>query len=341
VLRLTVVCVVFAGCGFRSAATGGVGNEGPPDAVVEPDAPGGGSGGGSSGETGCFAYWFDGTLKLATPQPLAQQSSSSADERDPWISPDGLTLYYVFQPKGGQASDADIFVATRAAITQPFRTGSGVTNLNTLKNESRASLTEDGKALVLASDRGPVSGRFDLYYSTRNSVSDSFGTGDGRHVAAINASGDQRFDPFLSRDGTRLYLAPFTAGRQHIAVASRASVDADFAAPTPLPIVNSAADFDADPALSADERILVFSSTRSAGVPGLRSTNLWYATRASATAQFTAPKLIPNVNSDDLDGDPMLSADGCTLYFASHQGGGNSYNLFSAEVGTLPAASAR
>jgi Tol biopolymer transport system component len=87
---------------------------------------------------------------------------------------------------------------------------------------------------------------------------------------------------------------------------------------------------DADPALSPHERIIVFTSKRPAGT-GLGATNLWYSTRPSATADFAPPKLIPSVNSDQEDGDPVLSADGCELYFASTRVGGK-HHLFRAQV---------
>jgi hypothetical protein len=51
------------------------------------------------------------------------------------------------------------------------------------------------------------------------------------------------------------------------------------------------------------------------------------------TDAFTAPRLIPTVNSDEDDSDPMLSADGCTLYFASSHGDPIGHrHLFRAQV---------
>jgi len=58
--------------------------------------------------------------------------------------------------------------------------------------------------------------------------------------------------------------------------------------------------------------------------------NLWYATRASAAVDFGPPQLVPSVNSDLDDGDPVLSADGCELYFASNRAG--KYHLFRVRV---------
>ncbi len=75
------------------------------------------------------------------------------------------------------------------------------------------------------------------------------------------------------------------------------------------------------PAVSHDELVLVFSSERTGtGIPGAR--NMWYATRATTTSAFSAPVLLPDVNTDNNDGGADLSDDGCTLYFSSDRTGG-------------------
>jgi Tol biopolymer transport system component len=42
-------------------------------------------------------------------------------------------------------------------------------------------------------------------------------------------------------------------------------------------------------------------------------------------------KPVPGVNSASNDGDPVLTADGCQLYFASKRNGGD-YDLFVATM---------
>jgi hypothetical protein len=61
-------------------------------------------------------------------------------------------------------------------------------------------------------------------------------------------------------------------------------------------------------------------------------TNLWYATRQDPTQDFGLPEPIPMVNSDRDDGDPMLSADGCELYFTSNQLDVNNHDLYVARI---------
>jgi Tol biopolymer transport system component len=155
------------------------------------------------------------------------------------------------------------------------------------------------------------------------------------HLDNVNAGGGDRFDPFLAANGTRLYFAPTQPTRQHLAVATRATTNDDFSAPMELMGISDRSKPDADPAVSQDERILVYSSQRN--ITGLTGSNLWYATRADAQGSFGAPKPIPGVNSNQDDVDPMLSADGCELYFSSNRDGSNeNYNLYFARLASAP-----
>ena len=82
----------------------------------------------------------------------------------------------------------------------------------------------------------------------------------------------------------------------------------------------------ADPTLSPDELVILFSSNRSGGG------DIYYATRAAPTDAFGTVDKVPTINTPDQDGDPHLSADGCHIYFASNTNSGviADYNLFVA-----------
>ena len=289
------------------------------------DAPG--------GQTDCFQRWFDGgsNLALSSPQQLTALSSASS-ERDPWISADGRRLYYARNP--GAHGDSDIYLATRSSPADDFASANPVDNLDTPDDEGRASLNADETLLVFSGNHGTTGKRFQLFVSKRADTVQSLpspSSPDQTLVASVNTSADNYFDPFLTKDGLKLYLAPILAGApQQITVTTRTGIDQDFPASLPVPVINSANGREADPAVAADDRIIVFSSHRSAGT-GLGATNLWYATRKSPTADFTAPSLIPDVNGDKDDGDPVLSDDGCELYFASTRNG-DKYHLFHALV---------
>jgi Tol biopolymer transport system component len=112
---------------------------------------------------------------------------------------------------------------------------------------------------------------------------------------------------------------------QRIVRSTRAPAE-DFPVPAVVPELDSGAG-DADPALSLDERVIVFSSARGGSLGG---GNLWYAVRLSTTQAFGMPKEVPDLNTAANDGDPWLSDDGCRLYFASDRVAASGWEIFVA-----------
>jgi Tol biopolymer transport system component len=321
--------VVLGGCGFQSRTA--VGDASGGDAPGS-DAPGSGSDSGSGGQPDCFQRWFDGgpSLVLSSPQELTALSSGGND-RDPWVSVDGKRLYFGRDP--GAQGKGDIYLATRSSTADAFASPQLQVALDTSDDEGRASLTGDESMLIFSGNHNTTGNRFQLFVSKRDTTG-KFPSPSGPDqvlVASINTDTANYFDPFLTNNGLKLYLAPDPDGgaMQQIAVATRADITQNFMAWTPVPGINSTGG-DADPAVSRDDRIIVFTSRRSAGA-GLGATNLWYATRQKATDDFSAPRLIPTVNGDQDDGDPVLGDDGCDLYFASTRNGGR-HHLFHASV---------
>jgi Tol biopolymer transport system component len=355
VWRRTVLWVVCSGCGFQSSGGPGDGSLGSPpppdsaeiDAAIAIDAsPDGAVVIDASLDAAvaidasppidapiatpsCLQRWLDGKPVLLPPGQLTDISTSGS-ERDPWVSPGGLTLYFSRDSTGG--GNGDIFQATRATKSDSFTGASKVGNLSSTGDDDRPSLTADENMIVLASDRDhPTSKAVDIYIATRPNTTSAFGPLGRGHLDNVNAVSGKHFDPFLNANGLHLYFAPAT-GMQTIMVATRSGVGQDFSQPGPVVGITANNGSDADPALSQDEHIIVFSSTRQGTLGG---TNLWFATRPGATGDFGMPQPIPVVNSDSDDGDPMLSADGCELYFASTRNGGD-YDLFVAKMAPAP-----
>jgi Tol biopolymer transport system component len=98
-------------------------------------------------------------------------------------------------------------------------------------------------------------------------------------------------------------------------VATRTTLNEDFGTPDWLSVVNSDAD-DHLPALSADERVLVFASNRPGGAGEF---DLWMAERDDPQGDFNLPVPLVELNQEGRDAGPSLSADGLTLYFISNR----------------------
>jgi len=295
-----VVFVLLGGCGFsiqsQLAPDDGMldspGGDGGTDAVPGDGAP-------SDAATGCVQRWIQGP-SIVSPTEITGINTSNG-EGDPFVTRDELEIYV--------ASNGDVYRATRGSTSTGFSGRTLDNNLSSSSNDSKVSFTANGLTAFVGSERSGGEGATDVWRGTRSTPSGAFSF-DQLYLAAVNDSNPQ-WDPHISEDGLRLYLAP-GGGTQHIALATRTASNTAFGAPTTIPELQSAM-VDNDPTLTADERVIVFASSRD----GTRK--LWYATRTGPIDGFGTPRVVPGV----VDGDdsPHLSADGCRLYFVSQRGG--------------------
>ena len=318
-----LLCVALTGCGFESTAVNGGASDGGGSG-----SDGSGSGSGSDGGstvTGCFAHWLNGRASInGTSVQEVTELTGTGNDRHPWISTDGLRMY--FTRDQGLSSSSDIVSTSRTAVTERFEPPQSLANLNSSGREGRVWLTPDELALVVSSER---SGPLDIHMITRN-PGQGFGSPNRDHLAMVNAVGTHRDDPFLTADGLRLYFSADSgpAGKLQLLIATRATTGADFGAPELVPGTRDNGINLSDPTLYQDERVLLYS----AAPQGTTNFDLYYATRSSATAEFGPPSLVPAVNTLGLELDPALSGDGCELYFASTRKGDGKLHVFRAQV---------
>lgn len=309
-LAATLGLITAAGCSFQPVGIGGTDG-----GVAEPDVldlpPG-----------DCLARWRAGVVRLGDPVVLANLDSDRED-RDPTLSVDERVIVFTSRRDGTEGSD--LLFSAREDAADDFGGAIELGDLNSSADEGRLGGTPDQLTVVFATSRGGGEGGFDLVTSTRDGLFAPFSMPSRTGLELIN-DGDDQQDPELSRDGLRLYFAAERSGHQVIALAERAAPGAAFGEPT---VIVESGDGDADPAVSNDERVLVFSSNRDGA--GRGGGNLWYAARAATGDPFGEPRAVPTVNSDANDGDPVLSADGCRLYFASDRGA-TDYALYVAPV---------
>ncbi|HEX7843017.1 MAG TPA: hypothetical protein VF469_36340 [Kofleriaceae bacterium] len=198
-------------------------------------------------------------------------------------------------------------------------------NLNGNGHEGRVWLTPDELTLSISSERN---GPQDIQIVIRPDIGQGFGSPDRNHLMKVNGVGTERDDPFLTADGLRLYLSSTSgpAGRFQLLVATRGSTTTDFGSPAVVPGFKNDMRNLVDPTLYQDERLLIFSILQTSG-----NDDLWYATRASAADDFGQPVQIPTINTSGSEVDPILSDDGCELYFSSTQRDGK-HHIFHAQV---------
>ncbi len=271
-----------------------------------------------SAPTGCLPWPDPPTFR--TPQRLA--FSSSSNDQEPFLSHDGLRLYFASHRPGGQGK-SDLYYVERPSVNADFGSPQPLTALNTSNNEWRLIITVDGLTAYLSCDWPGGVGKADLWTATRSAPSTPFQRNDFKPLNELNTLQDEH-DPFPSRDNQRLY---YYTSRWHgsnsgadLLVAQRGA-SGRFEEPVALPTVNDFPFDDGNPVLSADELLLVFSSTRGG------SNDLWYATRTALGEPFVVRDKLPSpVNTPQEENNLHLTADGCGLYF------GRQDNLYYTEL---------
>jgi hypothetical protein len=187
--------------------------------------------------------------------------NTAADEGTPFLTSDGLGLYfYAVRPEG--VGQRDIWLATRATPTGAWGAPRLVENVNGEANEQNPWVSRDGRIIVFDSNRARGDGGPDLWLARRDSVASSFGTPVS--LREVNTSAFEE-GPALSPDALTLFFASTRGGGGggdlDIWSASRPGASSAFSAPTPVTELNTDGT-ELDLALSSDGEELFFSSSR-------------------------------------------------------------------------------
>lgn len=319
--------VLIAACSYKPTPSEQLGTDSPPPpdgepmdtTVVEPDGPIDAFVG--PPPTACVERWLAPTVPpFANEAFLSGTGLNSGDnERDPFLSTDQLRLYF---SRVDNTGDTQVWTTARTSTSATFGTNFIKLTLSTTAEDSKVAMTGDDLMAFVANRRLDGEGAADLWEATRAVGDDgAFDAMTQVHLGAVNDAGNQ-LDPHVSPDGLRLYLS--INDPQQLAVASRTSKTASFSAPTVIPVIGSDVG-DADPTLTADERVIIFSSQRT----GVGGTDLWYATRPERDQPFGAVQALP-FNGTSNDADPHISGDGCTVYFASDRAA--DFDLYVAKM---------
>ena len=252
----------------------------------------------------CWPAWRTGALSFGIAVPITELAAVDK-QGNPWLTADGRTLYY-----DTGTGDTEILRAVRGGPGQPFGSPAPLAELSSPLEDGGFVMAASELVAVMSSTRAGSSG-FDLWQTARASTSDLFGAPTRTEFAAIDDAFNQ-FDGFLTPDGLRVYFSSSAATGQVLRQASRASTTDVFGAPTQIPGTGTFS-VEADPDLSPDELVLVFSANN--------PLQLFAAIRPSTAAPFGAPFALSAIVGPSYDADPALSANGCELVFISNRGG--------------------
>ncbi len=217
------------------------------------------------------------------------------------------------------------FWGTRKAVTDDFSQFVEIPGVDrSAYREESVTFSNDTLSLyVMAAEILPdqSSGSYILWHATRAKVGDDFSS--FRSVYSDTSTGESINDIILSADQKRLYWAQHYRNTQskvfqRIVFSELGAAGSPLLPPTVLglrdpPLPPDQLDYgDADPSLTASERVIVFVSNR-----GGAASRLWYATRLRKKDLFGKPKLIPGLQGYAQVSEPGISRDGKELFFCT------------------------
>jgi len=263
---------------------------------------------------------------FGTPTKLGPNINTSSEELNASISADGLSLYFISTRSGG-VGGRDIWVASRATTDddwgEPVNLGRPI---NTPAGEWGVSISYDGLSLYFDTRQSSTTNAVnDLWVATRATIDDDWG--NPVSLGSTVNSGADDYVPSISADGLALYFTSGPGrggyGNYDLWVTMRETTDDPWGEPVNLGLPVNSSDYDLDPGISSDGRMLFF--TRGYGVG---RTEIWVTRRATTDDPWGEPmKLGATINSLASQGYPNVSANGSTLFFRAsltdHRNGGD------------------
>ncbi len=134
--------------------------------------------------------------------------NTDAHEHQPWLTADGLTLFFLStrpDPAEYPTDDDNIWYATRESVESPFGDAQFLFAINTAAKEGRVALTRDLLTLYFDTDGRDSMGETDVFMATRPDIDSEFGSIENLS-AAFNSTAHDR-DVTLSPDDTELYFS--------------------------------------------------------------------------------------------------------------------------------------
>jgi WD40 repeat protein len=258
------------------------------------------------------------------PVNLGPTINTAANENNPTLSPDGLSLYFTSDRAGGLGL-TDIWVSHRACGDCPWEAPVNLGSpINTASTDIAPSISIDGHLLFFASGRIAEGGVGDVYLSTRANPKDDFGWGAPVRLGPeVNTPAFDAGPEYMqsAEDGaTNLYFGRQPVGGLFDIYMVAVTREGEIRGPAvPVSELNSAFG-ETGPTLRTDGREVLFFSGRP---PTLGANDFWVSTRRSVHEPWSEPvHLDAPLSSAFNDRHPSLSDQGRTLVFASNRPGG-------------------
>lgn len=262
---------------------------------------------------------------------LGSVVNSTGADAGPSISADGQSLYFhAVRPDG--FGSLDIWVTHRLAPDLPWEPPVNLgAVLNTVFNEITPHVSADGHYLFFASNRPGGGGRQDIWVSTRPDPTDDMGWTAPVPLTPVNSPAlDLAPTYFAMRDGAaQVYFASDRLGSSDLFMSERTR-DGIWQAATPVTELNTSG-FEQGAALRFDGLEIIFASNRD----DASDDDLYVARRDHVGEPWSMPEMLSGgVNTELNQLQPVLSADGRTLYYAVFTAA--HFDLFASTRSLLP-----
>jgi hypothetical protein len=140
---------------------------------------------------------------------------TTAAEFNPWISEDGLTLYFTSNRDGYN----DIFISTRPSTTADFTKPVAVAELNSSGGDYMGALSSDGLEIFFGSSRDTNLGNDDIFHATRSTPSGAFGA--PTKIMELSDASTDEYPTWLSADRCHLMFTSNRGGGYDVWLATR------------------------------------------------------------------------------------------------------------------------
>jgi hypothetical protein len=284
----------------------------------------------SRGSAGAAQLRFGG---WSEPVNLGAPPNSAARDAGPFISRDGLRLYFGAMGRKDSLGGFDLYVSRRARINAPWGAPQNLgPTLNTSANEQCPALSTDESQLYFYSDKPGGLGGFDLYVSRRRNTRDESSWQPPENLGStVNSEAADQGPYLLEDEATKAVTLFFSSNRPggpglDDIYASTLQPNGAFGPPR-IVLELSTPSRDLRPATRRDGLEMFLDSDRPGGVGSL---DIWVSTRRTKTEAWSTPvNLGPVINTAGSDVRPALSFDGTALYFHSGgRGGEGDFDLF-------------
>jgi Tol biopolymer transport system component len=236
--------------------------------------------------------------------------STSINERDFTISPDGLEIYFTISTPKSTFQTIVYCEKINGAWTKPR-----VVSFAGKYSDLEPAFSADGKTLYFASNR-PISGDqtkdFDIWKVTRQGKIWSEPTNLGN---VINTSADE-FYPSIAKNGNLYFTAAYQGGPGREDIYQATFNNGTYQKSVPLDTGVNTKFFEFNAFVDPDEKFILFTAY---GRKDDMGGGDLYISEKNENGQWKSSVHLKNINSKQLDYCPYVSPDGKSLFITSER----------------------